>query len=97
MRHRLGISEYKFMGIIFHIPEPYRHYFQFRDSLNLLFLNHVPLYSKLRLTLILIPKIFIYPLILDRKSERFCWMIKGIIDFALRVKGLGSAFSKLSS
>jgi rhamnosyltransferase len=90
MPHRLGIEQRKLFNLTYHIPSPYRHYFQFRDTLNLLKFNYVPYYSKFRLGLILIPKILIYPFILNNGLERFIWMIKGLKDFILGVHGVGA-------
>jgi hypothetical protein len=49
MFHRLGEAERRFMGLTFHVPAPYRHYFQVRDTLRLAFRPYVPRYAKLRL------------------------------------------------
>jgi rhamnosyltransferase len=95
MPHRLGLSQHNFFGITYHIPSPYRHYFQFRDTLNLIMINYVPIYSRLRLTAVLLPKILIYPFLLDRGLERFTWMTRGIIDAVLGVRGIGYAARKL--
>jgi rhamnosyltransferase len=96
MLHRLGFAQRKFLGLTYHVPAPYRHYFQFRDALKLLNINYVPMYSRIRLTAILLPKLFVYPWLLDRGIERLSWMIKGIVDAFLGKKGIGSAFQKLN-
>lgn len=96
MFHRLGIAERRFLGFTFHVPAPYRHYFQFRDSLRLTFKADVPIYSKLRLIGILPLKMLVYPFILDRGFERLCWMCRGCVDYALRVSGVGAAATRLS-
>lgn len=95
MYHRLGLAQRKFLGFTYHIPAPYRHYFQFRDTLNMLAWRHAPFYAKLRLGLILIPKFIIYPFILDRGLERVMWMIKGVKDFLLNRQGVGAARDRL--
>jgi rhamnosyltransferase len=96
MLHRLGLAQRKFLGLTYHVPAPYRHYFQFRDALKLLNIHYVPIYSRIRLTVILLPKLFVYPWLLDRGIERLSWMIKGIVDAFLGKKGIGSAFQKLN-
>jgi rhamnosyltransferase len=95
MAHRLGIAQRKFLGLTYHVPSPYRHYFQFRDTLRLLSFGHVPLYSKLRLGALLPPKLIVYPFILDRGFERLCWMLKGMRDFLLGRWSAGAASALL--
>ena len=96
MLHRLGLAQRKFLGLTYHVPAPYRHYFQFRDALKLINIHYVPAYSRVRLTAILLPKLLVYPWLLDRGIERLSWMIKGIVDAFLGKKGIGSAFQKLN-
>lgn len=96
MPHRLGLAQRKVLGLTYHVPAPYRHYFQFRDTLRLLTLGHVPIYSKLRFGGLLLPKLLIYPFILDRGMERLRWMVKGIADHFKAVRGIGAAARKLS-
>jgi rhamnosyltransferase len=83
------------LGMHYHVPAPYRHYFQFRDTLRLLTFRHVPLYSKVRLGALLPPKFLVYPFILDRGVERVGWMLKGIRDFLLRRWSAGAASARL--
>lgn len=96
MFHRLGVAERRFLGFTFHVPAPYRHYFQVRDSLRLAFKAYVPLYSKLRLIGILPLKALVYPFILDRGYERLTWMAKGLVDYLSKVSGIGAAADRLS-
>ncbi len=95
MPHRLGIEQREFFGLKYHVPTPFRHYFQFRDTLYLVFLKHVPTYSRIRLFSILLPKLLIYPFLLDNGFERFKWMVIGIGDAFGKVKGIGAAATKL--
>lgn len=95
MPHRLGIEQRKILGFRFHVPAPFRHYFQFRDTLKLAVMQHVPIYSRIRLLSILIPKFCIYPFLLDRGFERVRWMTIGIIDAFKNTKGVGAASVKL--
>jgi rhamnosyltransferase len=96
MRHRLGVEERRCFGVTFHVPAPYRHYYQVRDSLRLLFKTYVPTYSKLRLVGILPLKALVYPFILDRGLERLSWMIRGGLDYFRKVRGVGAASAQLS-
>lgn len=91
MLHRLGLAQKKILRLTYHVPTPVRHYFQFRDGLRLIGMQHVPIYSKIRYTCILIPKILVYPLILSNGLLRLKWMLLGIKDYILGVKGVGAA------
>lgn len=97
MAHRLGLGQRHLFGRAYHVPAPYRHYFQFRDTLRLLSFGHVPRYSKFRLGALLPPKLLIYPFLLDHGHERLRWMLKGVRDFFLRRHGVGAAASKLQA
>ncbi|MDP2007012.1 MAG: hypothetical protein Q8K45_15150 [Rubrivivax sp.] len=97
MLHRLGIAERRMFGVTFHVPAPYRHYFQVRDALKLFSRNYVPIYSKCRLIGILPLKALIYPFILDRGAERLQWMLRGAYDGFRGVAGIGSAASRLGN
>jgi rhamnosyltransferase len=96
MPHRLGICQRNFCGIIYHIPAPFRHYFQFRDSLRMAMRPYVPIKSKIRLLGILPIKLIFYPIIMDDGFKRFKWMIKGIYSFAIKKYNIGLAYSFLS-
>lgn len=96
MPHRLGISQRRFLGLTYHVPAPYRHYFQFRDTLRLAFRSHVPLYSKIRLAGLLPLKALVYPFVLDRGGERARWMLRGIVDALHGVAGIGAARTTLN-
>jgi rhamnosyltransferase len=95
MLHRLGLAQNSFLGRTYHVPSPFRHYFQFRDTLKLIIRKNVPTYSRLRLLAILPIKFLVYPFLLDRGVERFRWMLLGIRDGVLGVPGAGAAASKL--
>jgi rhamnosyltransferase len=96
MPHRLGLAQRRLLGLTYHVPAPYRHYFQFRDTLRLTMRSHVPLYSKLRLAALLPLKALAYPFILDRGFERARWMARGVADAMRRVGGIGAARETLS-
>ena len=96
MLHRLGEGERKIFGIKFYIPAPFRHYFQFRDTLWLCRDNNVPIYSKFRLLCVLPIKLILYPVILDSGYERLSWMLAGVRDFFLGIRGIGAANKVIS-
>ena len=95
MPHRLGLAQRQFIGLTYHVPAPFRHYFQFRDTLKLATRSYVPAYSRLRLSAILLPKLLVYPFLLDRGLERLRWMLRGIRDAVRAVPGVGAAAAKL--
>lgn len=96
MFHRLGEAERQFMGLTFHVPAPYRHYFQVRDTLRLAFRSYVPTYAKLRLLGVLPLKVLVYPFLLDHGLERLKWMLRGALDSLRGVQGIGAAAARLS-
>lgn len=96
MFHRLGLAQRQFLGLTYHVPAPYRHYFQFRDTLRLLARSYVPMYFKFRLALILVPKFIAYPIVLDHGLERIRWMLRGIVDAWHGVGGIGAASTTLN-
>lgn len=96
MFHRLGEAERRVMGLTFHVPAPYRHYFQVRDTLRLSCRSYVPAYSKLRLLGVLPLKFLIYPFLLDHGFERAKWMWLGARDSLRDVRGIGAARARLS-
>lgn len=95
MPHRLGLAQHKFLGLTYHVPAPFRHYFQFRDTIKLCTRSYVPLYSRVRLSVILLPKLLVYPFLLDRGLERLGWMLRGIRDAIRATPGIGAAAAKL--
>jgi rhamnosyltransferase len=96
MLHRLGVAQRRFLGFTFHVPAPYRHYFQVRDTLRLAFRDYVPSYAKVRLIGVLPIKALVYPFILDHGLERICWMARGVLDSFRGVTGMGAASARLS-
>lgn len=95
MLHRLGLGEKRFLGVTYHVPAPFRHYFQFRDTLRIAPRSYVPWYPRLRLLGILPLKLLAYPWLLDRGAERLGWMLKGIADAVRGRSGAGAAASTL--
>jgi rhamnosyltransferase len=93
--HRFGVEERRCAGWRFHVPAPYRHYFQFRDTLRLVWRPYVPTYSRWRLTCTLPIKLLVYPVILDHGAERLRWMLRGMRDALRGVTGIGAASGAL--
>ena len=97
MYHRLGIEQRRIFGLSFHVPTPYRHYFQFRDTLRLAVRSYVPIYAKLRFLMLLPLKFLVYPWLLDRGRERLIWMTRGIADAFMGKSGAGAAAARLGA
>jgi len=95
MLHRQGLAQRHLFGFPYHVPAPYRHYFQFRETLRLLPRAYVPLYAKFRFGLLLPAKVVVYPFLLDRGWERLRWMLKGLRDALRGIGGVGAAGTTL--
>lgn len=95
MPHRLGLAQRSFFGFVYHVPAPYRHYFQFRDTLRLVTRQGVPLYARIRLLGVLPLKLLIYPWLLDNGMDRLGWMLLGLVDAVRNRGGVGAAEAKL--
>lgn len=91
LSHNLGSATRSLFMFKYSVPAPFRHYFQFRDTLNLALCPYAPVSQRLRLVLLMVAKLFVYPIILDAGPARFKWMYLGIRDFFLRKSGVGSA------
>lgn len=96
MFHRLGLGEYRVFNVKFYKTNPYRHYYQIRDTLRISFKAHTPLYSRIRLLSVIPFKVIAYPIIFGDSMERLKWSYKGFRDFILNVKGIGAGKKKLA-
>lgn len=97
MPHRLGLAQRHLFGLVYHVPAPYRHYFQFRDTLRVVTRRGVPLYARVKLLGLLPLKLLVYPWLLDRGAERLAWMLHGVVDAVRNRGGVGAAAAKLCS
>lgn len=97
MAHRFGNRQDTFLGCPYHVYEPIRHYFQFRDTLKLVVHPHAPWRSRVRLVSNLPAMLLLHPLLLDRGPERLRWMPAGIRDAARGVSGIGAACHELGA
>jgi len=69
------------------IPNPIRHYYQYRNSFILLKYSYVPFIWKLKRIIVNIVKLLIYVLFFDQKIKRFKYIYLGIKDFFMNKKG----------
>ena len=91
LSHNLGFATRKLLMFTYCVPAPFRHYFQFRDTLNLALRPYAPVFQRLRMLCLIVAKCLVYPVILDSGLVRFKWMYLGVRDFVLKIKGVGSA------
>ncbi|ULT56455.1 glycosyltransferase family 2 protein [Neobacillus drentensis] len=87
MAHRLGEDRYHFLGKSIGVPSPIRHYYQFRNTLEMLKRSYVPLNFKVKYIPILLFKFFFFSLFVKPRAVRFRMMVKGTMDALRGVKG----------
>lgn len=80
MRHTLGDSRGKFLGITYKIGSAIRMYYQFRNILVLSRRKYVPLYWKVRNILAILFRFFIFGFSKNDSACRRKYMIQGVID-----------------
>lgn len=97
VHHRLGLGQRTLFGFHYHVPADYRHYFQFRDTLFILFSSEAPLYDRLRLISLLPIKLLIHPILLGHGGTRLRWMAAGVRDFLLGRRAIGAAYKKIGT
>lgn len=86
--HKLGNGNKKLFGFInVGVPNPIRHYYQFRNTFLLIRRPYVPLYWKLSMIAKVVFKLFVYPLTFNNGFKRLQYMIKGIGDGIIGKKG----------
>jgi rhamnosyltransferase len=79
INHLLGEGHKNFYFFKLGIPLPFRHYYQYRNSLILSFRSYIPLDWKIkRMAIHLIKPIFII-FFYDKKFERFKYIIRGVL------------------
>jgi rhamnosyltransferase len=87
MPHRLGEGRIKFLGLNIGIPSPIRHYYQFRNTIQLFKRKYIPIKFKLTYIVLLPMKLLFYSLIIPNRSKRLKYMLKGILDGITDKKG----------
>lgn len=85
--HMLGDGHKKFLGFKIGVPAPIRHYYQYRNFLYFFDKKYVPTRWKLKYSLIMTLKIFVFLLIFDQRKRRLGFVFKGIKDGILRKVG----------
>jgi rhamnosyltransferase len=87
--HRLGENRYQVLGVNVGIPAPVRHYYQYRNTINLIRRRYVPLKFKVKYVFYLPFKFFFYSFFAGQNLLRIKMMIKGILHALIGVKGKG--------
>lgn len=87
MKHRLGDGREKILGFTYKIGAPIRLYYQFRNTLRLMFTGYVPYYWKARNICALTFKFIIFTALGPDRKLRFKYMVKGIFHSIIRKSG----------
>lgn len=87
IEHMLGNGHKKILFWEIGIPAPIRHYYQYRNSLNLMKIDYLSLSWKIKRIFINFIKIFLILIFLDRKLLRLKYVFCGIKDFFKNKKG----------
>lgn len=88
LAHKLGDGKKKILGFLHvGVPSPIRHYYQVRNTLLLFRRDYVSTYWKYSGLVKILFKLFVYPFTLDKGSERFKYIAKGIKDGILGRSG----------
>ncbi|SDB07119.1 rhamnosyltransferase [Pseudomonas sp. NFACC23-1] len=85
--HMLGDGHKNILGFKIGVPAPIRHYYQYRNFLYFFDKKYVPTRWKIKYSLIMALKIFVFLLIFDQKKRRLGFVFKGIKDGILRKVG----------
>lgn len=85
--HMLGDGHKSFLGFKIGVPSPIRHYYQYRNFLYFFDKKYVPARWKLKYSLIMTLKVFVFLLVFDQRKRRLRFVFKGIKDGILRKVG----------
>jgi rhamnosyltransferase len=80
MQHVLGEGHKTFLFLTMGVPQPLRHYYQFRNTVLLMGRGYVPLKWKAANVCKLIFKLLVYPLVLSNGRKRLRYMLLGLRD-----------------
>jgi rhamnosyltransferase len=98
MIHEIGTSYIKLCGHIIHFHAPYRNYFLVRDTLNICFREkETPLMIRIRYFGFLPIRMFLFLILLNKKSIRFKMYWHGFKDFFMMKSGFGSIAGMLNA
>jgi rhamnosyltransferase len=87
LMHRLGDGRKKIFGFTYKVDSPIRLYYQFRNTLRLMFVGYVPTYWKCRAVLDLTFKLAIYSIFGPDRRARISYIYQGIMHSMLGKTG----------
>lgn len=91
LKHEIGNSSMKIGKSTVHFHAPYRNYFLVRDTLRIVFcFKETPFSIRVRYLIFLIPRMVLFLIKCDRKTERLKMYWLGFRDFITRNYGFGS-------
>lgn len=91
LKHEIGNSSMKIGKSTVHFHAPYRNYFLVRDTLRIVFcFKETPFSIRVRYFIFLIPRMVLFLIKCDRKTERLKMYWLGFRDFITRNYGFGS-------
>ena len=86
--HRVGEGDISVLGLFnLQRPQPFRHYYQFRNRVILMKRSYTPLYFKIRSVILMPIEFFIYSLLVYPRIKRFKMMSIGLFDGLRNKKG----------
>lgn len=85
--HHLGEGEVRKFGLTLRIPSPIRHYYQTRNFLLLASRSHVPWRWKLRQGLATLAKLALFPILVEPRTVRGIYLLRGLVDGLFRHTG----------
>ncbi len=87
MEHEIGKGKRRIGPFWLKIGQPIREYYQSRDCIKLLWKKYVPFYFKFRIILMFTIRPILHIIFLDNSRRRLYYVIKGIKDGIMNVKG----------
>lgn len=91
LKHEIGNKNISFGNITIHFHAPYRNYFLVRDTLNIVFRQkETPVSIRFRYAFFLLPRMTLFLVRCDRKTERLKMYWLGFKDYVLKRHAFGS-------
>jgi rhamnosyltransferase len=86
--HSLGVGIVNILGLKLKVPNPIRHYYQFRNTIWLLRRSCAPFSWKIVQVPILIARIILFCLFVSPREKRLLYMLRGLFDGAVGRTGV---------
>ena len=91
IHHKLGSGVVRVGPIALRSGAPVRDYYETRDCLKLFFLNYTPVFYRIRFILQLTIRPVVRIVLLEKRKERFCYIMRGLYDYR---KGINGAYQR---